>query len=232
MKTVILAGGKGLRIFEETKLIPKPMIKIGGIPIILHIMNIYKQYGFNDFIVCSGYKHNVIKNFFKNKKKFPNVKVINTGLNTETGGRIFKLRKHLIKEKNFFLTYGDGLADINLIKLLKTHEKYRNIGTLTAVKRNINFGVLKIYKSKVSQFLEKPSNQLINGGFFVFTNKVFNYLNLDQSLEFDSLPKLAKDNVLGAFKHDSFWQCLDNIKDKKFLEKKWKEKNCPWKKLK
>ena len=233
MKTVILAGGKGLRIFEETKLKPKPMIKIGGIPLILHIMNIYKFYGFNDFIICGGYKYNILKNFFKDNKKYSNVKVVNTGNNTETAGRLYKIKKYLNDDKDFFLTYGDGLANINIKKLLKFHKSFKTIGTVTAIKKNLNFGILKISKkNQVNKFVEKPHNQLINGGFFVFSKKIFGYLNKNKSLEFDCLPKLALIKNLRAYKHNGFWQCLDNIKDKKYLEKKWKGKDCPWKNLK
>tara|TARA_B100000029_G_scaffold271542_1_gene266583 strand:+ start:3795 stop:4496 length:702 start_codon:yes stop_codon:yes gene_type:complete len=233
MKTVILAGGKGLRIFEETKLKPKPMIKIGGIPLILHIMDIYKFYGFNDFIICGGYKYKVLKYFFRNKKKYFNVKIINTGNNTQTAGRLVKVKKYLRNEKEFFLTYGDGLANLNIKKLLKFHRKKNTLATVTAVKKNLNFGMLKITsKNLVNNFIEKPNNQLINGGFFVFSNKIFKHINSKKSIEFDCLPKLAKNKNLSAYKHDGFWQCLDNSKDKKYLEKKWKEKNCPWKNLK
>ena len=233
MKTVILAGGKGLRIFEETKIKPKPMIKIGGIPLILHIMNIYRFYGFNEFIICVGYKYNILKKYFKNKKKYPNVNVVNTGQNTETAGRLYKIKKYLNKEKDFFLTYGDGLANINIKKLLTFHKKNNNVATLTAVRKNLNFGILKISSNnKVGKFVEKPDNQMINGGFFVFSKNIFKYINKKKSLEFDCFPKLVKIKNLAGYKHKGFWQCLDNIKDKKYLEKKWKQKNCPWKNLK
>lgn len=232
MKTVILAGGKGLRIYEETKSKPKPMIKVGGIPLIEHIINIYKSFGFNSFIICGGYKCKIIKKHF-NKPKFKNVKIVNTGLNTETGGRLFKIKKYLKNEKNFFLTYGDGLSDINLKKLLDFHNKKNKIATVTAVKMNSNFGVIKLSKDNfVQNFVEKPKKQLINGGFFVFSNKIFKHVNSKKSIEYDCLPKLVKNKNLSAYKHDGFWQCLDNSKDKKYLEKKWKEKNCPWKNLK
>ena len=225
MKTVILAGGKGLRIYEETKYKPKPMIKVGGIPLIEHIINIYKSYGFNDFIICGGYKYKIIKKYF-NKSKFKNIKVVNTGLNTETGGRLFKIKKYLNKEENFFLTYGDGLSDINLKKLLKFHIKMNKIATVTAVKKNSSFGILKLSKknSLVQNFIEKPKRQLINGGFFVFSNKIFKYIKNNKSIEFYYLPKLSKIRNFVAFSHNGFWQCLDNLKDKKILENHIKKK--------
>ena len=225
MKTVILAGGKGLRIYEETKSKPKPMIKVGGIPLIEHIINIYKSFGFNSFIICGGYKCKIIKKHF-NKPKFKNVKIVNTGLNTETGGRLFKIKKYLKNEKNFFLTYGDGLSDINLKKLLNFHNKKNKIATVTAVKKNSNFGVIRLSKNNfVENFVEKPKKQLINGGFFVFSNKIFNFIKSNKSIEFYYLPKLTKMRNLVAFNHHGFWQCLDNSKDKKILENHLKKKN-------
>lgn len=230
MKTVILAGGKGLRIFEETKIKPKPMIKISGLSLLEHIMNIYKSYGYNDFIICAGYKYKYIQNYFKNNNKYKSLKIINTGLNTETGGRIFKIKKYLMNEENFFLTYGDGLSDINIKNLLKFHNQKNKTATVTVVKKSLNFGVIKVSKKRLVQnFKEKPKDQFINGGFFVFSKKIFNFLEKDKSLEFHILPKLVKSKNLVAYKHSKFWQCLDNSKDKKILESYYKKKK--WKKL-
>lgn len=227
MKVVILAGGKGLRFYEETKNKPKPLIKIGGTPIIEHIINIYKFYGIKQFIICAGYKYDTLKKYFFNSliSKNLDIKVINTGLNTETGGRILKIKKYVKDEKNFFLTYGDGVSNINIKKLLKFHKKTGKIATVTAIKKSINFGTLKISNKKiVKAFNEKPSNDFINGGFFVFSNKVFKYIKNNKSLEFQYMPQLVKYNEMAAFIHHGFWQCLDNFKDKEILEKSYKEK--------
>jgi len=227
MKVVILAGGKGLRFYEETKNKPKPMIKIGGIPIIEHIINIYKSHGFKEFIICAGYKYDNLKKYFNSSvlSKNLNIKIVNTGLNTETGGRILKIKKYLQNDKNFFLTYGDGVSDINITKLLEFHNKNGKIATVTAVKKSLNFGTSKISKRKiVENFKEKPCNEFINGGFFVFSNKIFKYIKDNKSLEFQYMPKLVKNCEMMAFIHNGFWQCLDNFKDKEILEKSYKKK--------
>lgn len=226
MKTVILAGGKGLRIFEETKIKPKPMIKIAGLTLLEHIMNIYKSYGHDDFIICGGYKYKYIQDYFKNNKKYKSIKIINTGLNTETGGRVYNIKKHLINEENFFLTYGDGLSDININNLLKYHKQNNKIATVSVVKKSMNFGVIKFSSKKLVQnFKEKPKDQFINGGFFVFSNEIFDYLAKNKSLEYYTMPKLVKSKKLIAYKHSKFWQCLDNSKDKKILESYFRNKN-------
>ena len=175
MKVVILAGGKGSRISFYTQKIPKPMIRIGNIPMITHIMRIFNFYGFDEFVIASGYKGNLIKNYYKNSKEFPNIKVINTGINTMTGGRVLKLKKYLDKGENFFLTYGDGVSNINLQKLLYFHKKKKKIATITAVRPPVKFGELMIGKnSKVKKFVEKPqiNKGWINGGFFVLNFKI------------------------------------------------------------
>ena len=234
MKVVILAGGRGTRLGDTTKKIPKPMIKLFRIPLLVHIINIYKRQGFKEFVILTGYKSKYIAEYFQNtySEKNISVKCVFTGINTLTGSRILKIQKQ-IKEKDFFLTYGDGLANINIKKLLTFHKKNNNVATLTAVRKNLNFGILKISSNnKVGKFVEKPDNQMINGGFFVFSKNIFKYINKKKSLEFDCFPKLVKIKNLAGYKHKGFWQCLDNIKDKKYLEKKWKQKNCPWKNLK
>ncbi len=228
MKVVILCGGVGSRLAEETKLIPKPMVKIGKIPIVQHIINYYKNYGFNDFILATGYKNNIIEKFYKSKN---NIKCIFTGKNTLTGGRILRLKKYFKKDENFLLTYGDGLSNQNLKALVRLHYKQKKIATLTAVKPPARFGVLNLNKNKVSSFKEKQqlNNDWINGGFFVFNSKIFNYISGDNiMLEREPFQKLTKIGQLTAFKHYGFWQCMDTLRDKKVLEKLLKEKKAPW----
>jgi len=228
MKVVILCGGVGSRLAEETKLIPKPMVKIGKIPIVQHIINYYKNYGFNDFILATGYKNNIIEKFYKSKN---NIKCIFTGKNTLTGGRILRLKKYFKKDENFLLTYGDGLSNQNLKALVRLHYKQKKIATLTAVKPPARFGVLNLNKNKVSSFKEKQqlNNDWINGGFFVFNSKIFNYISGDNiMLEREPFQKLTKIGQLTAFKHYGFWQCMDTLRDKKVLENLLKEKKAPW----
>lgn len=225
MKVVILAGGRGTRLSEYTKSIPKPMVKINSIPIIVHIMNHYYTYGFKDFIVAAGYKSKIIKNYFKNKLKKWNVKVVNTGLNTMTGGRVKRIKKY-INNETFLLTYGDGLSTVNITKLIKFHKKNNSIITLTAVKPPARFGTVILKKNKVLQFREKSHLDVswINGGFFVVEPSFFNYLNNDNTfLEREPLIKVAKKKLLGAYKHSGFWQCMDTVRDKEILEKKIKK---------
>ena len=179
MKVVILAGGKGSRISFYTQKIPKPMIRIGNIPLLVHIMNIYQFYGFNDFIVAAGYKSKVIKDYFLRNKKYKNIKVVQTGVNSMTGERILKLKKFLNKEENFLLTYGDGVTNLNINKVLKFHVKHKKIATVTAVRPPVKFGELTIGKNdNVKKFVEKPqlNKGWINGGFFVLNKKIFKYL--------------------------------------------------------
>ncbi len=217
MKVVILAGGRGSRLSEYTSSIPKPMVKIVGVPILKRIIGIYKNYGFNEFIVASGYKSEIIKSYFKKNK---NIKVIFTGKNTMTGGRIKRLEKYLNKER-FLLTYGDGLCDINLKKLIKFHEKNKNIVTLTATRPPARFGGIKISGNKVKYFKEKSSldEGWINGGFFVMEPTVFKFLKTDSTiLERQPLERISKLKKLGAYKHYKNWQCMDTIRDKKLLE--------------
>lgn len=226
MKVVILAGGLGTRLSEYTKLIPKPMVKIGGKPIILRIMNLYKKYGFKEFYIALGYKGNVIKKFFKKKNKDLKVHLINTGKRTMTGGRLKRLERYLNKE-TFLLTYGDGLSDLNIKKLVKFHKKNQSIMTLTAVRPPARFGSIKINGDYVYYFKEKSSvdEGWINGGFFVVEPEIFKYLKNDNTfLEKEPFEKLAKEKNIIAFKHKGFWQCMDTKRDKDFLNKVVREK--------
>ena len=221
MKVVILAGGFGSRISEYTKTIPKPMIVINKKPILVHIMEHYAKFGFKEFYIALGYKGNIIKKYFKNKKFKWSINLIDTGLNTMTGGRIKRLKKYL-KNETFFLTYGDGVSDINLKKLLKFHKKNKNIVTLTAVRPPARFGAIKLSGNKVKVFKEKDimDEGWINGGFFVIEPQFLNYIKNDSTfLEKEPLEKASKAGQLFAFKHEGFWQCMDTKRDKDKLEK-------------
>tara|TARA_B100002019_G_C21247303_1_gene589107 strand:+ start:1034 stop:1780 length:747 start_codon:yes stop_codon:yes gene_type:complete len=244
MKIVILAGGKGSRISRITKKIPKPMIKINNLTILEHILNIYSSQGYKDFIIPVGYKGSLIKKHFKKlryKKDIYKIKNLNyvkilfvqTGLNTMTGGRLKLIKKLITSEnKNFMVTYGDGLANINLKKLEKFHLKKNKIATLTAVRPLSRYGVLDIQGSKVKVFEEKKPLKTgwINGGFFIFNKKIFNYLKAKSTvLEKEPLENLAKKNQLTAYKHFSFWHSIDTIRDKEYLESILKNtKKTPW----
>ena len=220
MKVVILAGGKGTRLAEYTKKIPKPMVKIKGKPLITYIMKHYAYYGYKDFIIASGYKHNYIKRYFDDNSFGWKVKVINTGLNSMTGGRIKRLKKEL-NNKRFFLTYGDGLSNVNIKKLLKFHISSKTHATLTAVRPPARFGAIKIIGNKVHVFREKSNLDVgwINGGFFIFEPKIFQFLKTDNTiLEKYPLTKLGKRKKLNAFKHSGFWYCMDTIRDKEIIE--------------
>ena len=233
MKTIILCGGLGSRLSEETKTKPKPMVKIGKEPILIHIMKIYEKYGFNKFVLALGYKkNNIIDYFNKNKNKKWNIEFVDTGKNSLTGNRLLKLKKKLINEENFFLTYGDGLIDLNITKLLNFHKKNKKIATLTAVRPPARFGELKIQKAGlVKKFEEK--NQInqgwINGGFFVLNKKIFDYLPKNQCmLERGPMTKLTQDKQLVALKHNGFWQCMDTLRDKELLNKLWNSGKFKW----
>ena len=226
MKCVILAGGRGTRISEFSKYIPKPMIKVLGKPIIVRIIKHYQKFGIKDFIIATGYKKKIIENYFK-QKKIPKIKIhtIDTGLNTMTGGRIKRLKKYL-NEETFLLTYGDGLSSVNIKKLIKFHKKNKKIATLTAVRPPARFGAIKIKGNKIKYFKEKSKldEGWINGGFFVFDNKIFDYLRGDQTyLERDPLQKISKKGELYAFKHYGFWQCMDTLRDREIMEKELKK---------
>jgi glucose-1-phosphate cytidylyltransferase len=221
MKVVILAGGFGTRISEYTKFIPKPMIRIKGLPILVHIMRHYSKFGFNEFYIALGYRGNVIKNYFKNKKFNWKINLVDTGKNTMTGGRLKRLEKYL-KGESFFLTYGDGLSDVNIIKLLKFHKKNKKLATVTAVRPPARFGFLKIKGNMVNYFKEKSQldEGWINGGFFVIEPKFLKYIkNYKTYLEREPLERLAKEKQLVAFKHKDFWQCMDTLRDRENLEK-------------
>ena len=232
MKLVILAGGYGTRLAEETKLKPKPLVKIGNKPIIWHIMKFYSYYGINNFIICLGYKGDVL---IKELKKFTlkeswNVKYVQTGLKTMTGGRVKKVEKYIHNDKNFCLSYGDGLSDVNIKKLIDFHIKNKKIATLTAVKYKNPKGILKFGKSSIVKKIKEKPVEYINGGFFVLSNKIFQYLKNSKTVfEKDSLPKLSKKNQLIAFKHKGFWACMDTVREKKELNKIYKSKQTAWK---
>ncbi len=233
MKCIILAGGYGTRLAEETKIKPKPLVKIGSKPIIWHLMKIYSHFGIKDFIICLGYKGELLKkevNYLNSNKKW-NIKYLNTGLNTMTGGRIKRVEKYLDKKDNIFcLSYGDGLSDVNINELIKFHKKNNKIVTLTAVKYKNPKGVLDIKTNlKISAIKEKPI-EYINGGFFVVTKNVFKFLKNDQTIfEKDCLPKLVKKKQLMAYKHNGFWACMDTMREKQELNKIWKSKQKAWK---
>lgn len=233
MQLIILAGGLGTRISEETDFIPKPMIKIGNKPILWHIMKYYSIYGFSKFIICGGYKVEVIKKYFKKlkkKNKFWNIKIINTGKNSNTGERLRKVQKYI--DDTFCLTYGDGLSNVNLNKLINFHKKNKSIATLTSVKPPPHFGKIVFKGNKVVKFIEKDQKKedWINGGFFVCNKEIFNYFNKKNMIfESDILSVLAKKRKLAAYKHFKFWHCMDNLRDKRYLLKLWLTKKAPWK---
>jgi glucose-1-phosphate cytidylyltransferase len=220
MKVVILAGGLGTRISEYTKTIPKPMVKINGKPLILRIMNYFANAGHRDFYIALGYKGKILRDYFKNLKKDWNIHLINTGNKTMTGGRLKRLKK-FINNETFLMTYGDGLSDVNLKKLIKFHKTKKKLVTLTAVRPPARFGHLKLKNGLVKYFKEKSRTDegWINGGFFVINPKFFNYIKNDNTyLEREPLENLTKKKLLSAFQHRGFWQCMDTIRDKKNLE--------------
>ena len=223
MKVIILAGGKGTRLSEYTNKIPKPMVKLNRRPIITYIIDHYLKFGASKVLIAGGYKYNVLKRYFnKNKKKYPNVDVINTGINALTAKRIFKLKKNFKKNEIFFMTYGDGISDVNIKKLLNYHKKNNRICTLTAVRPPARFGELKIIGNRVRTFNEKPQLKegWINGGFFVFNYKIFKFLGgNNQMLEREPMQKLLRKKNVNAYKHKGFWMCMDTLRDKIFLEK-------------
>ena len=229
MKVVILAGGKGTRISEYTKVLPKPMIKVGSKPILEHIINYYIKFGFKDFIIASGYKHAVIREYFKKKKFSAKINVINTGVETLTGSRLKKLSSKL--NERFMLTYGDGLSNINLKKLLNFHIKRKKKITLTAVHPPARFGELSIARDLVTDFEEKPQLQRgwINGGFFVVEPEFLKLIgNKNVMLERAPLKNAVKTKNLAAYQHKGFWFCMDTLRDKKVLDSLVKNKKSPW----
>ena len=226
MKVVILAGGFGTRISEYTKTIPKPMIPINKIPILIHLINHYRKYNFNEFYIAVGYKSKVIKDYFKKKIKSCKINIVDTGLKTMTGGRLKRLNKYLGK-KTFLMTYGDGLSNVNLKKLVKFHKQKKKIMTLTAVRPPARFGAIKITNNnKVKYFKEKIKVLMKVGltGFFVIEPEIFKYIYNDKTyLERGPLERIADLGKLVAFKHNGFWQCMDTLRDKEILEKKIKK---------
>ena len=253
MKAVILAGGLGTRISEETYLKPKPMIEIGNRPIIWHIMKIYSSYGINEFIICCGYKSFLIKEYFYNylmhtsdmtidfksnkvnykSKNSDNWKItlVDTGQETMTGGRIKRIFEYVKNDDFFHLTYGDGLSDVNIHNLQEFHKNSSKLATLTAVNPPGRYGALTLEDNLVQKFKEKPDEGgLINGGFFVISPKCIDIIEDDHiSWEKEPLEKLAKDNQLNAFKHTGFWQPMDTLREKKILESLWSTGKAPWK---
>jgi len=252
MKAVILAGGVGTRISEESSLKPKPMIEIGGRPILWHIMKIYSTHGIRDFVICCGYKGYVIKDYFANyflhvsdvafdiaNNKMQvlqndaepwKVTVVDTGLETMTGGRLKRARRYL-DEEDFCLTYGDGVADINLTQLIEFHRQQKTLATVTAVRPAGRFGALVTSGNKVLSFREKPEGSgWINGGFFVLSPRVIDYIEGDQTVwESDPLERLAREGQLAAYPHEGFWHPMDTLRDKNQLESLWSEGKAPWK---
>ena len=252
MKTVILCGGLGTRISEETSIKPKPMVEIGGNPILWNIMKTYERYGFNDFVLALGYKGHIIKDYFSNynsrnsdftintktgikhfdsikKAEDWNVDLIDTGKLTLTGGRILRLKDRL--KETFFLTYGDGVCNVDLNKLLDFHKSHGKVATVTAVRPPARFGGMKIEKNHVKEFKEKPQigEVSINGGYFVFEPEIFNYIKDDNSiLEKEPLETLSRENQLMAYEHNDFWHCMDTIRDRDALNNFIKEGYTPW----
>ena len=256
MKVVILCGGRGTRLREETEYRPKPMVQVGGRPILWHIMKIYAHYGFKDFIICLGYKGNMIKEYFLNYEAMNNdftiplgnynnirihsshqerdwrVTLADTGEEAQTGARVKRIEKYIDGDL-FMLTYGDGVANINIKNLVEYHKSHGKTGTMTGVRPSSRFGELMINNNKVVKFHEKPqvNEGLINGGFFVFNKKFFKYLKEDDNcyLEKEPLENLVADGELMVYPHDGFWQCVDTYRELELLNNLWKSRNSPWK---
>ena len=230
MKTIILCGGFGTRLSEETKIKPKPMVKIGKFPIVEHIMHSYKKYGYQEFILALGYKGYYIKKYFK-KKGNSKLNLIDTGLKTLTGGRLLRLKKYFKPGENFMLTYGDGISNQNIKKLYNFHKKNKKIATMTIVRPPVRFGEVEINKNLVTRFKEKPQSTKgwINGGFFVFNYKIFEFIKNDQTmLEREPMERLLKKKQLVAFKHKGFWQCMDTLREKNYINNLYKNNKLPW----
>lgn len=257
MKVVILAGGIGTRLSEETTKIPKPLVNIGNMPIIWHIMKYYYHYRFNDFVICAGYKQHLFKEYFANYNMNNNdvrifknrtinnysgdttedwsIIISNTGENTGTGGRLKKVKKYIEynwkdESDNFFMTYGDGLSNVDLNKLLEFHKSHNKLATLTSIEAKGKYGVLDIEKDRVKSFNEKPEEEKrINGGFMVLNKKVLDYIEDDSTMfEQEPLQILAKDNQLMAYHHDGFWKSMDILKEKEELNEMWNNNKAPW----
>ena len=254
MKAIILAGGFGSRLSEETNIRPKPMVEIGGYPILWHIMNIYSHYGINEFIIALGYKAEQIKEYFLNFYAITNditvdlnsgktiihdgnqpkwkVHLVDTGLSSQTGGRLKRLKNWLNKNETFMFTYGDGLANINIKELHEFHKSHGKIATVTTVRSPARFGRIVYSGKQITNFFEKPEagEGWINGGFFVLHYDAINYIDNDQTIwERDSVQRLTNDNQLMGYQHYGFWSCMDTLKEKNYLEELWKSEKAPWK---
>ena len=228
---MILAGGRGTRLVEETKSKPKPMIKIGGKPILWHIMKIFSHYNINDFVICCGYRGEIIKEYFENISEKWNIDLVDTGLDTMTGGRIKRIQKY-IDNKRFFLLYGDDLKSVNIPELLNFHIKNKKLVTVTAAQPPGRFGILKLDEDNVIEMREKPpgDESWINGGYYVLEPEIFNYLSKDSDVwEGEPLHKLIKEKQVSAFKYNGIYQPLDTLRDKINLEKMWDDGNPYWK---
>jgi glucose-1-phosphate cytidylyltransferase len=254
MKAIILAGGLGSRLSEETTLRPKPMVEIGGKPILWHIMKAYSTHGIDEFIIALGYKSEVVKEYFLNfyalnsdisidlatgktafhNGKQPNWKIhlVDTGLYTQTGGRVKRLQKWLEGDETFMLTYGDGVGDLNLTALLEFHRSHGKIATMTAVRSPARFGRIAFSGDRVTEFYEKPENTegWINGGYFVLKRKALDYIKDDETIwERDPVEQLSHDGQLVGYRHNGFWSCMDTLKEKNILEELWGSGKAPWK---
>ena len=254
MKAVILAGGLGTRLSEETVLRPKPMVEIGGKPILWHIMNIHAAHGITEFVVALGYKGEVIKEYFLNFHAINSdisislssgkttihdgnqlkwtVHLVDTGQSTQTGGRVKRLQKWLEDDDTFMLTYGDGVADINLKALLEFHRSHGKLATMTSVRSPARFGRISFEGDRVTEFFEKPQagEGWINGGFFILNTKSLDYIDGDETIwEHDPIERLAHEGHMMGFRHDGFWSCMDTLKEKQYLEGLWQSGKAPWK---
>ena len=254
MKAVILAGGFGTRLAEETTLMPKPMVQVGGMPILWHIMKIYSHYGINDFVICLGYKGYVIKEYFANyflhmsdvsfcmkentmqvhhKKAEPwNVTLVDTGASSMTGGRLLRVKDYVKDDEAFCFTYGDGVADIDISETIALHKREDRFATVTAVQPPGRFGALDIQGDQVLSFQEKPKGDgaWINGGYFVLSPKVLDYISGDDSIwEQEPMKQLALDGQMSCYHHSGFWQPMDTLREKQLLERLWQEGKAPWK---
>ena len=231
MKTIILAGGLGTRISEETKFKPKPLVEIGGKPIIWHIMKIYSHYGINDFVICSGYKSELIQEYFDNIDEPWTVTPVDTGEETMTGGRLKRVQKY-VEDDRFCFTYGDTLNNVNINELINFHIKKKTLATVTACNPPEKYGVLKIKDEMVIDFQEKPhrEREWVNGGFFVLEPGIFDYVKNDLTVwEKEPMQDLAKNNQLSAYKHTKFYQPMDTLSEKNYLERIWKANTADWK---
>lgn len=231
MKTVILCSGRGMRLGEHGINIPKALIEIGGKPMLWHLLKYYSHFGFNDFVLCLGYLGSEIQAYFEANPEDWNITFADTGLDTNTGGRVKSIQHFLGNDQEFCVTYGDGLADVDLPALLQFHRSHHKIATLTAVNPRSQFGVLNLDKENfVTEFQEKPLlKEWINGGFFVFNRRIFDYLNDDSILEREPFEQLANEREVMAFKHSGFWKCLDTYKDNLEFNQLWDDNKAAWK---